>query len=63
MFCTLFNVGIFILKIVLIDIWKLLHQLLKYSIILIKVVEISSEESENSGGDVFDDHVDDFEDL
>ena len=36
---------------------------MKYSIILVQVVEISSEESKNSGADDFDDHVDDFEDL
>ena len=36
---------------------------MKYSIKLVQVVEISSKVSENSGADVFDDHVDDFEDL
>ena len=43
--------------------WNIQYQSLKYSMILIQVVEIFSEESKNNGADVFDDHVDDFEDL
>ena len=44
--------------------WKFnidINQSLKYSIILIQVVGISSEESKNSDVDVFDFPVDDFE--
>ena len=45
--------------------WNIQYQSLKYSIrkIRIQVVETFPEESKNSGADVFDDHVDDFEDL
>ena len=37
--------------------WNIQYQSLKYSMILIQVVEIFSEESKNSDADFFEDHV------